>query len=91
MADNNYYLKSNKKITVKGGIIKSVLYLVQYDLKEKGILIIEQQDLNAPQVGDHIIPIEKQEVNGEFQLNWIMRIYVKNGKITKRLIFPSFI
>lgn len=86
LADAYYYLKSMKKIEVKNGEISSISFVVKYEVKGKGELTIEQQDINSPQIGDHVKPLGKQEIEGDFQLSWMLRIYIENGIIVKRKI-----
>ncbi len=87
LADGKYLLSTNKQIDIEAGQISFVSYIMRYNVKEKGEIRIEQQDINSPQVGDKVIFNGNPKVDGEFRITWAEKIYVENGIIVKRKIF----
>lgn len=84
MQDGNYTLNTNRKIAVKDGQITSLSFVVIYYVKEKGEILIDQQDINSPQVGDKVVLNGDSNIDGEFKISWLEKIYVKDGVIVKR-------
>jgi hypothetical protein len=59
---------------------------VTYNVKEKGKIVIEQQDINSPQVGDKVVVNGVTNINDNFKISWMEKIFVKNGVIVNRKI-----
>jgi len=87
LADGQYILSSNKRINIEDGQISSISFIETYKLKDKGELVIEQQDINSPQIGDTVAFNGNPNVDGVFRLSWAEKIHVKNGFIVKRKLW----
>lgn len=93
LKDGKYKIKSGTTIYVLNSKIREIFTEREYEIRGVGTLIIEQQDVNGPSIGDTVTMRNNFASddgfidNGEFRTSWIEKIYVLNSKIVKRTVF----
>ena len=85
--DGRYELEeSNKKYILEDGYVVKILISYLYRIK-KGNILIEQQEFMGPTIGDTVLQNNIIAVDGNYRLEFMKHIIVKDGKISKITFF----